>query len=455
MKRNIILPILGIIALTSLFSCGVDRWSEYEAETGRDLWIDSLMRQEYLWNEDIPSPKNLNYFLEPEEFFKKLLSSKDKGFSTVDTLDDEPVVSYGFNYTLYKLADNDTAYNALITYIIPNSPAANAGLLRGDWLMMMNKDYITKRNEESLMIGGSKEFTVGRYIVQKDETGKEYGAIQANREVTVNAARANIDLPIHSSHIYKEVNGKTVGYLCYSSFTAGTAAEKEVYNNELRNLFSQQKAHGVNEFILDLRYNTGGEMECAQLLSTLLAPADRMNSPWSILKYNSNQVEKNRELALNPALIQTGANLNLSRVYILTTQATAGASEMVINCLKPYMSVILIGGTTKGENVATETFTSQQYRWSVRPVVCQVYNSLNQSDYTNGFTPTYSVDEFSYLASFLPLGDQQETLLNTALNLIAGQTPTTKASAEPETSSMQAIKSVNACRKVNKGLIIK
>ena len=54
MKRGkrLILPLLGTLILTSLFSCGVDRWPEYYPETGRDIWIDSVMRQEYLWYRD-------------------------------------------------------------------------------------------------------------------------------------------------------------------------------------------------------------------------------------------------------------------------------------------------------------------------------------------------------------------------------------------------------------------
>lgn len=58
MKRGkrFILPLLGTLILTSLFSCGVDRWPEYYPETGRDIWIDSVMRQEYLWYRDMPSP---------------------------------------------------------------------------------------------------------------------------------------------------------------------------------------------------------------------------------------------------------------------------------------------------------------------------------------------------------------------------------------------------------------
>ena len=48
--RNILFtPILFIVMISGLFSCGVDRWPEYAEETELDIWIDSVMRQEYLW----------------------------------------------------------------------------------------------------------------------------------------------------------------------------------------------------------------------------------------------------------------------------------------------------------------------------------------------------------------------------------------------------------------------
>lgn len=77
------------------FSCGVDRWPEYYPETGRDIWIDSVMRQEYLWYRDMPSPAAPDYFQKPEAFLKKAVASMDNGFSKIDSLLDEPIPSYG------------------------------------------------------------------------------------------------------------------------------------------------------------------------------------------------------------------------------------------------------------------------------------------------------------------------------------------------------------------------
>ena len=65
--------------LTTLFfitSCGVDRSGEYYALVGDDMWIEEVMKQHYLWYDQIPEISEKDYFAEPEEFLQKLLYSK-------------------------------------------------------------------------------------------------------------------------------------------------------------------------------------------------------------------------------------------------------------------------------------------------------------------------------------------------------------------------------------------
>lgn len=453
-RRNLLLfPVLGVLALTTLFSCGQDRWAEYYPLTGRDLWIDDIMRQDYLWYEDIPSPKKLNYFQEPSTFLKSILSSKDKGFSTVDTLDNTPVPSYGFDYTLYKLATSDTVYNALISYVVPGSPAAEAELKRGEWIMLVDGDSITKKREKLLTEGGARQLLIGKYQIVKDEENEEdkgTGGVQSDREVNLPAARVVTDNAIHKTALIQLNGTYQVGYLAYNSFTPGPTDDSQEYNNALRQFSQSCQQAGVDNFVLDLRYNAGGEMECVQLLADLLVPTDKLDSPFAFLQYNDKQSAKNRDLILDAQLLQGGVNLNLPKVYIITSGTTAGAAEMLINCLKPYMTVVLVGQTTKGENVATASYLNPDYPYVLRPVVCEVFNSEGEAEYANGFTPDYSVNESSYLQSFLPLGDPKETLFNVALNLIAGKTD------EPETTTrMTAVKNVQMKRNFRKGLIVK
>lgn len=445
-RKNIqIFLLLGVLALTGLSACGEDRWPAYYKWTGRALWIDSIMREEYLWAEEIPGEEELNYFLEPDAFLTKIISPLDKGYSTVDTLYATPLPSYGFDYTLYGIADNDTAYNALVTYVLPHSPAAEAGLQRGEWIMKINDDFITENTEKSLSEGGALKLLIGKYSTLETETG-EAGIIISSHTANLTAARPVEDVTIPSYGIPAD----GVGYLAYNSFS--TEAD-----SELLRLSLFYKENNVKDLILDLRYNAGGETDCVQLLATLLAPADKLGSTLASLQHNPRQMSKDRELTLDAQLLQSGTNLNLSRLYILTSNTTAGASEMLINCLKPHMTVILVGAATKGENVATASFPSDKFQWVLRPVVCEVFNAEGKADYSAGFTPDYTVTPLQNPAKVLPLGNPDEELLSAALGLIDGSIvlpePEPEPEQEPETP-MKAVKSVQVKRTFRNGLII-
>lgn len=356
-RKLLYFPLLGLLALTSLFSCGEDRWKEYYPLTGRDLWMDSLMREVYLWYEDIPAANSLNYFQAPDAFLKSILSKNDKGFSTVDSIMDTPLPSYGFDYTLYKVATSDTTYTALVSYVAKNSPAEDAGLERGNWIMLVDGDSITKKTEERLIDGGARTLRIGKYVIVKEENNggtegdtengeneeedKEVGIIQETGDVALPAVRPVTESAIYDTNfIQLKGTDYKIAYLAYNSFTAGTAEQSEKYNNELRAFSQECKQRGINNLVLDFRYNSGGEMECVQLLADILVPADKLESPFAFLQYNDKQSAQNRDLILDSQLLQGGVNLNLPTVYIITSGTTAGAAEMLINCLKPYMKVV-------------------------------------------------------------------------------------------------------------------
>jgi carboxyl-terminal processing protease len=86
---------------------------------------------------------------------------------------------------------------------------------------------------------------------------------------------------------------------------------------------------------------------------------------------------------------------NLQRVFVLTTEGTASASELIINGLRPYMTVTTIGTTTYGKNVGSITIVddSGKIKWGMQPIVFKSFNSLGQSDYSTGFTPNVEVEE--------------------------------------------------------------
>ena len=163
LRKIILIPALILVSISGFFSCGVDRWPEYAHQTALDTWMYDIMQQNYLWYQDLPSYDDVNLFLEPASFLSKVKSKSDS-YSFVDSVMETPLPSYGFDYSLVRNPDIDTAYNALITYVIPGSPAAQAGLERGKWIVKVDTSYISKKYETKLLQGTEPlEVTLGVY----------------------------------------------------------------------------------------------------------------------------------------------------------------------------------------------------------------------------------------------------------------------------------------------------
>lgn len=436
--RNILIAVAGALLLPAYFgSCGVDRWAAYAERTQTDRWIDDTMRVWYYWNQEIPNTNALNYFTDPFSFFSSLLSNKDgKGgshYSTIDSLKYNtrsiPYTdySYGFQFTTNRVEGNDTALYAHILYVAPESPAGEIGLQRGDWIMEMDGNAITEDNYTRLYGSGSMRLTVGYYDAVNDTI------LAYNEPQDIASARSINDNPVHYRNVYL-TGGKRVGYLVYNHFSSGITDNSHEYDDQLREAFQYFAAQQVNEFVLDLRYNNGGLLSCAELLCTMLAPSTALGQPLGYLEFNTNFQERESPLYLDEAVIGKGANLNLSTLYVLTSGETASASEMLINCLKPYMNVVLIGSLTEGKNVGSVSFTNEELMITMNPIVCKIYNSMGASDYENGFQADIPIDENSNLSRFLPFGNPDELMLNTALGLINGTTESTQGANRLQTT---------------------
>ena len=427
-------------------------------ESGVNAWIESTMRENYLWYADMPAQSKLNFSADPETFFSSLLSTSDgdedlngkhyyysyiESTSTITKAISNLEQSYGFEFNLYPIGDSH--YAAHLLYVAPNTPADEAKLKRGDWIVKMNTDFITISNYKTLYGSNAMELTTAKYI--------NGGLVTQAGKTQLGAARKIEDDPVHY-HTIIPWNGKKVGYLVYNHFTAGQMDEDTKYDKELLTLSNTFK--GVNEFILDLRYNNGGLLSSAQLLSTILAPASALGKTFCTLQYNDNQSPQNESITLRSSLLSGGANLDLKTIYVLVTAESASASELVINCLKPYMKVVVIGETTEGKNVGSVSYTDNKYPWLLQPIVCKLYNASGKSDYGKiGFIPNYKRDEAETLDKFLPFGDTNELLLSTALGLIGG-TPTVPAAKSVTRSSMILKKVASSLdRKASNGVIIR
>ena len=442
LRKIILIPALVIVFISGFFSCGVDRWPEYAHMTALDTWMYDIMQQNYLWYQDLPSYDDVNLFQEPATFLSKV-KSKNDSYSFVDSVMETPLPSYGFDYSLVRNPDIDTAYNALITYVIPGSPAATV-LKRGDWIVKVDTSYISKKYESQLLQGIKPlEVTLGKYQlvpptdppVEGEEEEDIYRVVPVGEPVEIGAAVPLVDNPIHCKEILTLTDGTKAGYLMYNSFTAGTKDNLEKYNTELREWSNELYQKNINKVILDLRYNKGGSIECVQLLSTMLVSSYYLNQTMAFLEYNDKNTDKDVTLTFDSELLSpSGKNLDLATLIVLISGETTGAPEMLMHCLNgKIQKLIAIGSSTKGQNVATEQFINEEFQWSVNPVVATIYDSEHNT--YPGFKPTYAVNASTDYLTFLPFGDEKEALLSVALGVLNGTYPPKEEETEETTKA--------------------
>lgn len=407
-----------------LLSCNDDSTKKDNDVLSTNQWIEANMRHWYYWYHQIPSSSKLNFSNNPEAFFETLLSPEDGKntyhYSTINKKvgittrksNSEPVL--GFEFQAYMFENSHIAINVL--YVLPNSPADKKGIKRGQWIHRIN-NVLIQANDIKLL-RSNQTLTLGLNDTWQNNTPL----------MNVNIAPEVIeDDPVFYSSIItgQDTGMRRVGYLVYNHFTSGPNGDDDLtYNNRLKSEFSKFKAAGVNEFILDLRYNGGGLVTCAQLLSQMLSPQASLGGVFCETHYN-DKVNKNVLYNLQP----NKENLDLTRLFVLTTNRTASASEAVINGLRPYYDVVLIGDRTEGKNVGSITLSDHKYEYELHPIVCKVFNSRRESNYENGFSPNWQAKGRQLLLeSPVEFGDRTNDLfLNVALQMIRGEVTRTRS----------------------------
>ena len=410
-KYSVILLLL-IVAVTSLFSaCGKDRWEEYYPVTRHSLWIDSVMRVNYLWNDELADEDDLtsSYFLNSVAFLSKVKYSADQ-VSYVDTAYSSPITDYG--YELISTQINDSAYMALITYTEPTSVSANAGLQRGEWIMKIDGEYITSARWSLLSDGDAHELMIGHYITintnEGDADEEEQGAVIYDRMVNLPSAKGyyHDELPILS------IINDHVGYMLYTNI-----AEKN--QHQIAAASKTLSAGGITDMILDLRYAATGDVKGFQYLASILAPSTTLGGRLATVVFAESRHMDTSLPFLTASELENGVNLNLNTLYVLTSSSTIGPAEMLINCLKTVMDVVVVGEKTAGIGIACEPFYDPVSDQLLHLAACHVSDANDNADYVDtGITPDYIVDQYSPFEGILPLGNPQENLLAKALELI-------------------------------------
>ena len=307
--------------------------------------------------------------------------------------------------------------------------SANDMLRAGDWIIEVHGEVLSPDNYGYLITGGAEEFVTAILEINADKTY----TWKKDKTIPIGAPHSFEDNPFYIDTVYS-IEGQKIAYLMYNQFSTGPEDQPgdQIYNNQMRQIFIRFKGEQVNDFILDLRYNPGGYLSCSQVLASILAPENKLGETYCSLAFNQENMDKDFSLPLDKDLTG-GANINLSKLYVIVTGETASASEAVINCLRPYMEVILIGTTTTGKNVASEPISSEKYPgYILHPMVAYVNNSKGEANYASGIKPNYELDEPNYMQPLKELGDISEFLLKNTIALIVGGEASMPDIVQPE-----------------------
>lgn len=378
-------------------------------------WIQDSMRRYYYWAEQMPAKPD--YHLPVKDFFKSLLSPQDRFSFIVNTTDHETYPKsvrnlFGFDYAIIQLQGGEVI--TVIKLVLKNSPASNSGLERGMIIKKINGQVITASNAQQLA-----ESISAKTVIDLSVGNWQNGAIINEKNVTVYYGYSQ-EQPLISKIF--EQNGKKTGYLYIYDFPDGITSA-------LNQKFNEFKSTGIQELILDLRYNYGGSVSSAAALCAMIAPGISANSQFIIYKGNKNGGEVKRtfsqQIAYDSGALSFNAlhahSLGLYKVYVLTSKSTASAAEIVINNLKPYMEVVQVGDETLGKDMAGFSIEDKRQpkkiTWQIHPVIYKVFNANGEGGYVNGISPQFTVNEFNNLP-LLPLGDPNETLLSHVLSKI-------------------------------------
>jgi carboxyl-terminal processing protease len=399
-------------------------------------WVRTYMNEVYLWYREMPTvdAARAEFNIAPAEdaldnYFEALKTPartgsgklKDQFSFTYPTkawqaLSQSGVVSgYGFELVLLSAT---TPRSARVGYVQPGSPAANAGVGRGDTLLAVTAqgrtiDFVNTVSQIDIEILNEVLFSPvnGSSVVFQFRSS---GGV--TRDVTLVASQITTS-PVLYQAVLTDGADK-IGYLVFNDFVVPG-------EGQLRTAFNAFASQGVNDLVLDLRYNGGGYIYMAAQLAYMIAPtAKTAGRTFERYQFNDKRQAENINagnkvpfLSVSSGSAGSGTtagqplpNLNLSRVFVLTSPGTCSASESVINGLRGVdVEVILIGGSTCGKPYGFQA--KDNCGLSYFPVEFQGVNEKGFGDFADGFAPTCAVaDDFD-----AALGSSDENMLATAL----------------------------------------
>ena len=401
----------------------------------------------------------LNTYSEPEDLFESLLFDTQNVDRFSWIVDDYVALEQQFqgvsmsNGVEFKLKQIEGTNDVLgyVRYILPNSDASTKNIERGDIFLTVDGQQLTLNNYRHLLFSdNNNSYTLGLAVLTNDIFTLTGETVALTKEVYT-------ENPVFITKSF-DISGNKIGYLMYNAFTSN-------FDHQLNEAFAQLKAEGVKDLVLDLRYNGGGSVRTAIYLASMISgqfngklfARERWNEKLqqAIENENPSRLVNNftNEMLHTDSngniLLQEPINsLNLTKLYVLITGNSASASELIINGLNPYIDVNLIGTKTFGKYVASVTLydsenfgrsgANSNHTYAMQPIVLEELNNLGVNN-KDGFVPHIAIED-DFL-NFGILGNQEEPLLQKALEAITNNTSISTTSKKMTTLQFRDLES--------------
>ncbi len=371
----------------------------------------------------------------PEAFFEKLTVAQDRFSWIVDDYEELEAQfageskQTGLSFIALLVAEGSEDVVLISTRVSRGSPAARAGVERGDFFNRINGQKLTRNNFSDIFDKDS--YTLGRANSINGTIVDASGEVFLTKEVIRDGT-----VPVEK---VIEQDGLKIGYVFYSQFVRGS-------QEELNQVFRRLKSQNIDELVLDLRYNGGGSIATAVALSSMITGQFNgqvlVKQQWNPLVQAAIEADADADLTTdfvsNITIEKEGEedktesinSLNLSRVYVLMTKRqTASASELVINGLEPYIDVVTIGDGSVGKSEGSITLydspaqfnkekINEDHTYAMQPLVLRSINKNNTIVPTSGLTPDISFTED--LTNLGELGELSDPFLKLAIDRITG-----------------------------------
>ncbi len=375
----------------------------------RKVWVYDAMRDYYLFADQVPDSIDLAQYADEQELIEALRVEPYDRFSYItDASTYEAQFEKGeiWGYGWQTSAQGE---DILFAYIDPGSPADTAGLERGDKLASLNG------------------YTVAEYRELPVETRKAiFGENGTPTTVTIGYIRggaATVEVDVTSGSYLLETVTDTrviergnhkIGYFNYLQFNNPS-------RTALADAIEELETAGVNELVVDLRFNPGGRATVASEFGARIGACKVMGQEFGTIAFNERYDDQDLTWDFPGHAIK----LELDRVYFLVSDDSCSASEMLIESLKPYMDVVVVGDTTCGKPYGT--MARERCGKALNLVETVWSNASGEGDYYEGLAPDCpALDDTS-----IALGADDEVLLSNALaHIESGSCSTPNAAGE-------------------------